>query len=247
MAFSETLVRCCRTPPTGVILSTLSDDLPGGDFLSTHKAFAPMSPVVGRPRKSTTQILAVPLLASRPPFGKRRGPVDKQSYEPFLYDAGSSKDFMRTASLNEFGEPKSPCEVAKDVAVDPLFSMSVMELLVANVQAKVQMEDFEVFSGRMAMMIFFSAVLVESLTGDGVFSGIDGESLAAVAFIAVAGAAGTAFLAMGARSKEVAAILAAGCKNLVDSAVDNVIEGLFFDAGPAAFVPTKSNTSSTKS
>lgn len=107
---------------------------------------------------------------------------------------------------------------------------SLFELLAANIQATADLKRFETLSGRMAMMAFFVAIGVEIVTGNSVFKGIDVKELgqfAALSGVAALTAAGFAF-AWRARS-DVASSLSKGALKLVDAAVDNVIDGLFYD------------------
>jgi hypothetical protein len=107
---------------------------------------------------------------------------------------------------------------------------SLFELLAANIEATADLKRFETLSGRMAMMAFFVAIGVEIVTGNSIFKGIDVKELvqfAALAGLATLTAAGFAF-AWRARS-DVASSLSKGALKLVDAAVDNVIDGLFYD------------------
>lgn len=107
---------------------------------------------------------------------------------------------------------------------------SLFELLAANIQATADLKRFETLSGRMAMLAFFVAIGVEIVTGNSVFKGIDVKELgqfAALSGLAALTAAGFAF-AWRARS-DVASSLSRGALKLVDAAVDNVIDGLFYD------------------
>lgn len=107
---------------------------------------------------------------------------------------------------------------------------SLFELLAANIEATADLKRFETLSGRMAMMAFFLAIGVEIVTGNSIFKGIDVKELlqfAALAGLATLTAAGFAF-AWRARS-DVASSLSKGALKLVDAAVDNVIDGLFYD------------------
>lgn len=82
----------------------------------------------------------------------------------------------------------------------------------------------------MAMMAFFVAIGIEIVTGNSVFKGIDVKELgqfAALSGVAALTAAGFAF-AWRARG-DVASSLSKGALKLVDAAVDNVIDGLFYD------------------
>lgn len=107
---------------------------------------------------------------------------------------------------------------------------SLFELLAANIEATADLKRFETLSGRLAMMAFFVAIGVEITTGNSVFKGIDVKELgqfAAFAGVATVTAAGFAF-AWRSRS-DVASSLSKGALKLLDTAVDNVIDGLFYD------------------
>ncbi|CAK9236234.1 unnamed protein product [Sphagnum tenellum] len=107
---------------------------------------------------------------------------------------------------------------------------SLFELVAANVQAAAQLRSFEILSGRLAMMAFFLAIAVELVTGNSVFKGIDVKQLAefaALSALATLSAAAFAF-AWRARS-DVAKSLSKGAIDLVDSALDKVVDGLFYD------------------
>lgn len=80
------------------------------------------------------------------------------------------------------------------------------------------------------MMAFFLAIAVEVVTGNSVFKGIDVKELgqfAALSGVAAISAAGFAF-GWRARS-DVASTLSKGALKLVDTTLDNVIDGLFYD------------------
>ena len=75
------------------------------------------------------------------------------------------------------------------------------------------------------------ATVDESVTGTSLFHNIDAEALVPFLLLlaTVCAAAGSAALAWQA-SNHVAGILSRGCRNIVDTAVDSIIEGLFFEA-----------------
>lgn len=83
-------------------------------------------------------------------------------------------------------------------------------------------------------MAFVMATLDESVTGTSLFQGINADQLIPL-FLLLAGVcttAGAAALAWQA-SNHVADILRKGCRNIMDTAVDSIIEGLFFEATDA--------------
>lgn len=89
---------------------------------------------------------------------------------------------------------------------------------------------FETLTGRVAMLAFFFAIGVEFVTANSVFDGIDMKELAFWAALAGAStvtAAGFAFIWQS--RTNVASSLSKGALKLVDSTLDKVIDGLFYD------------------
>lgn len=92
---------------------------------------------------------------------------------------------------------------------------------------------FEIVSGRLAMVVFAVAVGTEVVTGDSLFKKIDVEDLAgAIGACTAVVVCSATFASMSSAKAGIAKQLMLGCNNFVDSFVDNIIDGLFFDDDP---------------
>jgi len=147
----------------------------------------------------------------------------------------------RHCTLREFGEGVDdtqlmlrPIRVRSSNGSGEAPQATVLELIAANAEASAQVSSFETVAGRAAMMGFLMATVDESVTGTSLFQDIDADALVPFLMLlaAVCAAAGSAALAWQA-SNHVAGILQRGCRNIVDTAVDNIIEGLFFESSDA--------------
>lgn len=107
---------------------------------------------------------------------------------------------------------------------------SVFELIAANIEASKQVKSWEVLSGRLAMLAISVALGVELFTGNSVFKGIDVQNLEAVAALCAVATLSAGGFAFAWRAKsDVVGLMAKGYKDMVESALDNLIDGLFFD------------------
>eukprot|EP00850_Spirogloea_muscicola_P003485 SM000014S00273 [mRNA] locus=s14:454320:455246:+ [translate_table: standard] len=136
----------------------------------------------------------------------------------------------RICTLSQFSQHTEGSRPAKAAVAGPEPEPSVVELLAASVEASAQVENLETLSGRFAMIFFAAAVGLEMATGSSIFQGIGVEKLAGILGLCLLATTSAATFAVAYRARRhVSALLATGCKNLMDSAVDRVIEGLFFE------------------
>ncbi|MCO5592528.1 hypothetical protein L7F22_046531 [Adiantum nelumboides] len=129
----------------------------------------------------------------------------------------------RMCSLREFGE--GMISVDSDAKVSSFF-----ELLAANIEFSYKVKDWEILSGRLAMMVFASAVLIEAITGNSVFEKMDPQRLLEICgaiFASVLVAAGFA-VALQAKTR-VAYTVSKGYKSMMNALIDNVFDSLLFD------------------
>ncbi|KAI5063734.1 hypothetical protein GOP47_0022281 [Adiantum capillus-veneris] len=129
----------------------------------------------------------------------------------------------RMCSLREFGE--GMVAVDSDAKVSNFF-----ELLAANIELSYKVQDWEILSGRLAMMVFASAVLIEAITGNSVFEKMDPQRVLEIfgaIFASVFVAAGFA-IALQAKTR-VAYTVSKGYENMMNSLIDNVFDSLLFD------------------
>ncbi|KAF3440460.1 hypothetical protein FNV43_RR18744 [Rhamnella rubrinervis] len=91
-------------------------------------------------------------------------------------------------------------------------------------------QDFEIISGRLAMVVFAATVTVEVITGNSVFRKMDVQGIteaAGVCFGAVACAAIFAWFSS-ARTR-VGTMFSITCNTFIDSLIDQIVDGLFYD------------------
>ncbi|CAL1380127.1 unnamed protein product [Linum trigynum] len=112
-----------------------------------------------------------------------------------------------------------------DYEVSPFF-----ETLSEYIESSKKSQDFETISGRVAMIVFAATVAAEVVTGNSVVGKLDlvgieeagGACLAAVVFAA-------AFAWVSSARNGVGKIFTSGCNYVIDSLVDDVVDGLFYD------------------
>eukprot|EP00897_Mesotaenium_endlicherianum_P005972 jgi/Mesen1/5402/ME000268S04598 len=187
--------------------------------------------ICGRPLDQPTSFSFSPALVSSGGVGqqhiKRGCSVQAAMSGEIQHDSSA---VPRICTLREFSEQSDVIDVNQSGVADMAREMNVANLLAASVEASAQMNSFETFSGRLAMMGFATALSVECVTGNSVFSGIDVEGLGKILALCLLAAGGAAGFAFAWRSKNRAAgLLASGCQHFMDSAVDKAMEGLFFE------------------
>lgn len=229
---SVTVLIVCSVPVPVIFHRLTRKLITMATALGTHLRLAPSSALqcnVGSQRSGIQRVLAVARQAEQASFLSATGSGS----------VASTLDVPRLCTLQEFKELSEGGDLLASTSTarrsEPTSnSLKFYDLLVANARATVQVEDFETLSGRLAMLGLATALGNEFLTGHSLFSGIDVESLGKVLCCCALIAVSAAGLAVAKRGKaQVASLLTTGCKNVVDFAVDRVIEGLFFDDSDA--------------
>ncbi|KAJ6801789.1 putative stress enhanced protein 2, chloroplastic [Iris pallida] len=88
--------------------------------------------------------------------------------------------------------------------------------------------DFEIVSGRLAMIVFAATVGVEAATGDSLFKKLDLQQIAEAAGVCAAVVALAAAFAWFSRARSrIGSMLT--LSSFVDSLIDDIIDGLFYD------------------
>lgn len=110
--------------------------------------------------------------------------------------------------------------------VSPFF-----ETLSEYIESSKKSHDFEIISGRLAMIVFAATVTKEIMTGNSVFRKMDLQGIEetiGVALVAMTAAATFAWLSS-ARNK-VGKIFTVSCNSFIDSIVDRIVDGLFYES-----------------
>ncbi|KAI4317199.1 hypothetical protein L6164_025090 [Bauhinia variegata] len=113
-----------------------------------------------------------------------------------------------------------------DDDVSPFFA-----ILSEYIESSKKSQDFEIISGRLAMIVFAATMTVELVTGNSIFRKMDVEAIAeagAVCLGAVAFAAVFAWFSS-ARNR-VGRIFTLSCNKFIDSVIDQIVDGLFFES-----------------
>lgn len=135
----------------------------------------------------------------------------------------------RLCTLRSYGS--DPVGVIKskrdgDNAVSPFFA-TLSEYVVSSKKT----QDFEIISGRLAMVVFAATLALEATTGNSVFKKTDVQGIveAVGACIGAVASAATFAWFSSARSK-VGLIFTLKCNIFIDSLIDHIIDGLFYES-----------------
>lgn len=91
-------------------------------------------------------------------------------------------------------------------------------------------QDFEIITGRLAMMIFAVTMGVEITTGNSIFKKMDIQGLAeGLGGCLVAVTCAATFAYSSSARKKVGRIFTISCNAFIDALIDNIIDGLFYD------------------
>ncbi|XP_062098110.1 stress enhanced protein 2, chloroplastic [Humulus lupulus] len=168
--------------------------------------------------------------------GPRSEPVDvpariSVSKPPPAMDSDNAKIVLqpRLCTLRSYGSDpigvvmKTRSEVGDKVS--PFFAT-----LSEYIESSKKSQDFEIISGRLAMIVFAVTVGTEVVTGNSLFRKVDVvgiEEAAGVCLAAVAFAASFAWFSS-ARNK-VGQMFSLTCNTFFDTLIDQIIDGLFYD------------------
>ncbi|KAI0494684.1 hypothetical protein KFK09_024827 [Dendrobium nobile] len=132
----------------------------------------------------------------------------------------------RLCTLRSYGSGKIPTPVKNSSSNTTFFFASLADY----VESARKSHDFEIVSGRLAMIAFAAAVGVEFVTGNSLFKKLNVEEIAEAAGICLAVVTSAAVFAWFSSARaRIGQILNLSCNTFVDSLVDNIIDGLFYE------------------
>ncbi|KAF5202646.1 Stress enhanced protein 2 protein [Thalictrum thalictroides] len=134
---------------------------------------------------------------------------------------------LRSFSSNGPGQVKTRRDVDDDASIRVSSFFASLSEYIENSR---KTQDYEIISGRFAMVVFAATVAVEIVTGNSIFKKMDLQEIARIAGIclgAIICSASCAWLSS-ARTK-VGRIFIINCNTFIDSLIDNLIDGLFFE------------------
>lgn len=127
--------------------------------------------------------------------------------------------------------PKVEGGVGGGAAAEELELSPFLENLYEYIESTKKSQDFEILTGRLAMMVFAATIGVELATGNSVFKKMDLQGIAqgiGACLVAVACAAGFAYSSSA--RKRVGRIFTISCNAFIDALIDNIVDGLFYDS-----------------
>ncbi|XVF61753.1 hypothetical protein PTKIN_Ptkin08bG0155900 [Pterospermum kingtungense] len=110
--------------------------------------------------------------------------------------------------------------------VSPFF-----ETLSEYIESTQKSQDFEIISGRFAMIVFAATVITELVTGNTLFRKMDLQGIAeAVGVCLGAMTCAAAFAWLSSARNKVGRIFTVSCNSFIDSVIDQIVDGLFYES-----------------
>ncbi|KAL8047241.1 hypothetical protein ABFX02_08G227400 [Erythranthe guttata] len=104
------------------------------------------------------------------------------------------------------------------------------EILSDYVETYNRSRDFEIISGRLAMIIFAATLGMEIVTGNSVFRKTDIQGIEEAIGVCVAAVTSAAVFAWFSSNRtRVGKIFTIGCNTFIDSLIDQIVDGIFYD------------------
>lgn len=154
-----------------------------------------------------TKIILQPRLCTLRSYGSDRGGVLKTR----IQDRGGSIRGVGSEDLSPF-----------------------LSNLYEYIESSKKSHDFEIISGRLAMIIFATTVGIEFVTGNSVFRKLDVQGIEEAAGACVAAVAFAATFAWFTSARgRVGRIFTTSCNTFIEALIDNIIDGLFYDIDPS--------------
>ncbi|XP_058084472.1 stress enhanced protein 2, chloroplastic [Magnolia sinica] len=170
------------------------------------------------------------LIQQKSPLSRRESAIPRlKAADSSSSSSESAKIILqpRVCTLRSYGSGRDGLiRTRPDADVSPFFAS-----LSDYIENSKNSQDFETISGRLAMVVFAGAVTVEVVTGNSLFRKMDLQAIAeasGVCFAAVVCAAAFAWISS-ARTR-VGRIFTVRCNTFVDSLVDNIVDGLFYES-----------------
>ncbi|PQM36101.1 stress enhanced protein 2 chloroplastic-like [Prunus yedoensis var. nudiflora] len=163
-----------------------------------------------------------PAISRRDPAVPVQVPVPK----PVSADPKTAKIVLqpRLCTLRSYGSDLAGVMRKKD-DTSPFFAA-----LWDYIESSKKSQDFEILSGRLAMVVFAATVATEAVTGNSLFGKVELEGIAEAAGVCLAAVACAAVSAwLSSNRKNVGRVLSLSCNGLIDSLIDQIVDGLFYE------------------
>ncbi|KAG9451193.1 hypothetical protein H6P81_011158 [Aristolochia fimbriata] len=156
-------------------------------------------------------------------------PPQRLSLKPLDSPPESAKIVLqpRLCTLRSYGSGSDGAvPTRRDADVSP-FLASLSEYIENSRRS----QHFETISGRLAMVAFAGAVAEETITGNSLFTKMDLQSIAEAAGAGLGAILfAAAFAWFSSNRTRVGKIFTVSCNTFVDSLIDNLIDGLFYES-----------------
>ncbi|KAK7399476.1 hypothetical protein VNO78_10659 [Psophocarpus tetragonolobus] len=181
---------------------------------------------------STTRLVHCELRSARPPV-RPAGPVQVQATIPIAKTKAKDKAEAnivlqpRLCTLRSYASDRAGLiKTRKDVS--PFFAT-----LSDYIESSKKSHDFEIISGRLAMMVFAATVTMEVVTGNSVFRKMDIEGITEAGGVCLGAVTCAAFFAWFSSARNrVGRIFTVSCSTFIDSVIDQIVDGLFYEGDP---------------
>ncbi|XP_024023639.1 stress enhanced protein 2, chloroplastic isoform X1 [Morus notabilis] len=135
----------------------------------------------------------------------------------------------RMCTLRSYGS--DPIAVVKTRRDGGDGALPFFETLSEYIESSKKSQDFEIISGRLAMIVFAATVTTEVVTGNSLFRKMDlqgieeaaGACLGAVTFAAI-------FAWFSSARNRVGRMFTFTCNTFIDSLIDQIVDGLFYES-----------------
>ncbi|KAJ0039942.1 hypothetical protein Pint_26895 [Pistacia integerrima] len=158
------------------------------------------------------------------------GPVQIQRLKVGEAENGNNKIVLqpRVCTLRSYGSDKAGVmKMKKDGGdeVSPFF-----ETLSDYIESSKKSQDFEIISGRLAMIVFVATVTEEAVTGNSLFGKIDVQGIAEAGGVCLGAITFAAIFAWFSSARNrVGRIFSLSCNTFIDSLIDQIVDGLFYE------------------
>ncbi|KAK7358916.1 hypothetical protein VNO77_00857 [Canavalia gladiata] len=184
---------------------------------------------------AATRVTHCQLRSGRPAVRAREqgGPVQVTipKLKPAEADQGTNTNIVlqpRLCTLRSYGSDrvgviKTRKEGGDDVS--PFFAT-----LSEYIESSKKSHDFEIISGRLAMLVFAATVTMEVVTGNSVFRKMDIEGITEAGGVCLGAVTCAALFAWFSSARNrVGRIFTVSCNAFIDSVIDQIVDGLFYD------------------
>lgn len=105
------------------------------------------------------------------------------------------------------------------------------ETLSEYIESSKKSQDFEIISGRLAMIVFAATVTTEVVTGNSLFSKVDVQGIEEAVGVCVGAVAlATMFAWFSSVRNRVGRMFTVTCSTFIDTLIDQIVDGLFYES-----------------